>query len=475
VTIVTAPASYLSGLHPGSGVRLAPSPPRAWWARAAIGLAAGSLVVAAGLWVAGGGLPALSTAPLTSLGRLTGLVASDLLLVQVLLMARIPWVERSFGQDVLARGHRTVGFTSFWLMIAHIGLITPGYAAADSSGMLDEAWQLVTTAPGMLLAAAGTAALVAVVALSILAARRRLRYESWHLIHLYAYLGVGLALPHQLWNGNEFTSSPVARTYWWGAYLLTVGAVLVCRLGLPAWRTLYHQLRVSAVVVEVPGVVSVYFTGRNLHRLPVTAGQFFCWRFLDGPGWSRAHPYSLSAAPRSDWLRITVKDLDGSGRLARLRPGTRVVIEGPYGVLTSPRRKRSRVLLAAAGVGITPLRALLDELTAAPGDEITLLYRVTSRARALFGRELEAIAAARRVRLCYLEGPRATGSAAWLPAQLAGPGGPEVLRRLVPDLAGHDVYLCGPVPWTGALRASLDGAGVPASQVHTEQFSWLEP
>ncbi|MBV8995353.1 MAG: ferric reductase-like transmembrane domain-containing protein, partial [Pseudonocardiales bacterium] len=233
-------------MHPGPGVRLAPPPAlRAWWGRVASGLAAGSLVVVAGLWVVGGGLPALGTAPLTSLGRLTGLVASDLLLVQVLLMARIPFVERSFGQDALARGHRTAGFTSFWLMIAHIVLITLGYAAAASSGPLDEAWQLVTTAPGMLLAAAGTAALVAVVALSVLAARRRLRYESWHLIHLYAYLGVGLVLPHQLWNGNEFTSSPVARAYWWGAYLLTLGAVLACRIGLPAWRTLYHQLRVS--------------------------------------------------------------------------------------------------------------------------------------------------------------------------------------------------------------------------------------
>lgn len=476
MTIVTAPASPLARPLSGAGTRLVPPPPpRAWWAQLAIGLAAGSLIVAAGLWVAGGGLPDMGTAPLTSLGRLTGLVAADLLLLQVLLMARIPWVERSFGRDVLARRHRTAGFTSFCLMTAHVVLITLGYAAADGDGPLPEAWQLITTAPGMLLAGAGTTALVAVVALSVRAARRRLRYESWHLIHLYAYLGVGLALPHQLWNGTEFTASPLARAYWWSAYLLTLGAVLVCRVGLPVWRTLYHRLRVSAVVVEAPGVVSVYLTGRNLHRLPARAGQFCYWRFLDGPGASRAHPYSLSAAPRPDWLRITVKDVDGSGRLARLRPGTRVIIEGPYGALTGARRTRARVLLAAAGVGITPLRALLDELTAAPG-EITLLYRVSCRAGALFADELQAIAAARGVRLCFLEGhrPRATGSAAWLPAQLAGASGAEVLRRLVPDLTDHDVYLCGPAPWTSALRASLGSAGVPAAQLHAEQFAWLE-
>lgn len=436
-------------------------------------LAAGSLLVTAELWVAGGGLPALGSAPLTSLGRLTGLLATDLLLIQLLLMARIPWVERSFGQDVLARRHRTAGFTSFWLMITHVGLIILGYAAADGNGALDETWQLITTAPGMLLAAAGTAALVTVVVLSIRAARRRLRYESWHLIHLYAYLGIALALPHQLWNGSELTPSPVARVYWCSLYLLTLGAVLVYRLGLPAWRTLYHRLRVAAVVIEAPGVVSVYFTGHNLHRLPARAGQFFTWRFLDGPGWSRGHPYSLSAAPRPDRLRITVKDVDGSGRLARLRPGTRVLIEGPYGALTGAHRQRPQVLLAAAGIGITPLRALLDELTATPG-EVTLLYRVSSRAQAVFARELEAIAAARGVRLCYLEGhrPRATGGAAWLPVHLASGGGAEVLHRLVPDVGQHEVYLCGPAPWTEALRASLASAGVPAPQLHTEQFVW---
>ncbi len=479
MTTVTVTDSHRAGLHAASGVGTAPPPqpesltprPASWPGELAIALAAGSLVVATGLWMAGGGLPALGTAPLTSLGRLTGLLAADLLLIQVLLMARIPWVERSFGQDLLGRRHRTAGFTSFWLMITHILLIILGDATADGGGALEEAWQLITTAPGMLLAAAGTAALVAVVMLSIRAARRRLRYESWHLIHLYAYLGVALALPHQLWNGSELTSSPVARIYWCSLYLLTLGAVLVYRLGLPAWRTLYHRLRVAAVVIEAPGVVSVYLTGHNLHRLPARAGQFFNWRFLDGPGWSRAHPYSLSAAPRPDWLRITIKDVDGSGRLARLCPGTRVLIEGPYGALTSAHRQRPQVLLAAAGIGITPLRALLDELTAAPG-QITLLYRVSSRAQAVFARELEAIAADGGVRLCYLEGSRATGNPAWLPAHLASVGGAEVLRRLVPDVGQHDVYLCGPVPWTEALSASLASAGVPAPQLHTEHFTW---
>ena len=87
----------------------------------------------------------------------------------------------------------------------------------------------------MLLALAGTLCLVMVVVTSVRAARRRLRYESWHLLHLYAYLGVGLALPHQLWTGQEFLASPAATVYWWTLWGAAAGAVLVCRVGLPLY------------------------------------------------------------------------------------------------------------------------------------------------------------------------------------------------------------------------------------------------
>ena len=235
-----------------------PVPPTAapWWRDVAGSAAVGSVVVVVALWLAHRGLQdLLAGAPgsaLTSLGRLTGLVAADLLLVQVLLMARIPWVERSYGQDTLARRHRLVGFTSFVLMVAHVGLITAGYAAADRAGIAAEAWDFVANYPGMLLATAGTGLLVMVVVTSVRAARRRLRYESWHLLHLYAYLGVGLALPHQVWTGTEFTSSPLARAYWWTLYGAALGSVVAFRIGLPVAVNLRHRLRVRKVVPEVP-------------------------------------------------------------------------------------------------------------------------------------------------------------------------------------------------------------------------------
>jgi predicted ferric reductase len=445
-----------------------------WWGDVAGSAAALSLLVVTALWTADRGVQELLAGPatgLTSAGRLAGLLSADLMLVQVVLMARVPLIERRFGQDRIARWHRLAGFTSFHLLLAHVALTTVGYAGTARESVFAQLWLLVTAYPGMLLATAALALLTLVVVTSIRAARRRLRYESWHLLHLYAYLGVALALPHQLWTGADFAASPAARAWWWTAYLAALGSVLVFRLGLPAWRCVRHRVEVAAVVPEAPGTTSVWLRGRHLDRLPVRAGQFFLWRFLDGPGWSRAHPYSLSGPPTGDLMRITVKNLgDDSARVATLRPGTRVLLEGPYGRLTGGLWRGGGVTMIAGGVGITPLLALLWELPYAPGQAV-LLYRARTAEEVAFRAELDRLAAERGVVVHLLLGPRAERPA-WLPTYANGLGDAEALRRLSPDIAVHDVFLCGPDGWVDAVRAATRAAGVPDAHTHHERFAW---
>ncbi|MFL6021736.1 MAG: ferric reductase-like transmembrane domain-containing protein [Marmoricola sp.] len=423
-------------------------------------------------WVQGGGVSDLRhlESGLTSAGRISGLVASVLLLAQVVLMARVPLLERAYGQDALARTHRLLGFTSFNLMLLHVVTITLGYAAGRLGATPSTFWDLTVHYPGMLLAVAGSACLVMVVVTSLRAARRRLRYESWHLMHLYAYLGVGLAIPHQLWTGQELTGSPAKAVFWWGAWGATSACVLVWRVGVPVLVNARHRLRVEEVTGEAPGIWSVTLAGRNLHRLAVGSGQFFTWRFLDGPGWTRANPYSLSAAPDRDRLRITVADAgDGSRRVAGLKPGTRVLVEGPYGRLTSRARTRHRVAFIGAGVGITPLRSLAEGLVYAPGDAV-YVERFTQAP--LFTEEITALESTRGLRVLRVGGPR-RAQRSWLGASV-----PEdlddlgALLRWIPDVAERDVYLCGPEPWTDLVRASLRRAGLPEHQLHLESFVW---
>jgi ferredoxin-NADP reductase/DMSO/TMAO reductase YedYZ heme-binding membrane subunit len=430
-----------------------------------------SLLLVASWWAVDGGISDLGgwVSGLTSAGRILGLAASVLLLAQVLLMARVPVLERAFGQDRLAHHHRLVGFASFNLMLGHLALITWGYAAGSLAGTPGTLWDLTVDYPGMLLAAAGTLCLVMVVVTSIRAARGRLRYESWHLLHLYAYLGVGLALPHQLWTGQQFVGSAGRTLFWWSAWITAAASMLVWRVGIPLARHQRHRLRVTSVVREADGVVSVYVAGSALHRLRAEAGQFFSFRFLDRGGWTRANPYSLSAAPDGRSLRITVKDAgDGSASLATLAPGGRVLVEGPFGRLSPRVRTRRKVALIGAGVGITPLRALAEGLEYAPGDAV-LLQRYTGRP--LFAGELATIAAERGLHVVHLPGRR-RGDDSWLGDGTGPVDDVSALLAWVPDIADRDVYVCGPTAWTDAVRRACAAAGLPERHLHLETFSW---
>jgi predicted ferric reductase len=453
----------------------APRPTPRWWRHAVAALTLGSGLAVVLLWLSGHGITLLTQKPadaFTSIGRLTGLVAADLLLVQVLLMARIPAVERAYGQDDLVRKHRLVGFWSFNLLIAHIIIITIGYALTEHRNVFGELWRLVTTYPGMLLATASTLALIAVTVTSIRMARRRLRYESWHLIHLYAYVGVGFSIPHQIWTGTDFSTSPAVQVFWWSAYGAAAGAVLVYRVGLPLLRTFRHRLTVTAVARESSDVVTVRMAGRALESLPVRAGQYFIFRFRDGRGWTRGNPYTLSAPARTHGLQITAKNLGaGSGRLARLRPGTKVLIEGPYGRLTGEDRVGTKVTMFACGIGITPMRSLLEELAYERGDA-SLIYRARTEPDLVFRRRLEKLSARRGVRVHYVTGSRAPGEASWRPADDPSESDSAALLRLVPDLPEHDVFICGPDAWMDAAVAATVAAGVPRNQLHQERFSW---
>jgi predicted ferric reductase len=431
-----------------------------------------SLLLVTYWWVADRGLQDLGgwASGLTSLGRILGLVASVLLLAQVVLMSRVPALEAAFGQDRLARIHRLVGFTSFNLMLAHIVAITWGYAAGEVTRTPAMLWDLVVHYRGMLLATGGTVGLCMVVVTSVRAARRRMRYESWHLLHLYAYLGVGLALPHQLWTGQQFMSSPARTAFWWTAWAVAAGAVVLWRLGLPVLRNLRHGLRVTSVVPEGAGVVSVYLTGRRLDRLSVEAGQFLTWRFLGRRGWTRANPYSLSAAPDGRSLRITVQAVgEGSHTVFGLRPGTRAFVEGPYGRLGARARTRARVALIGAGVGITPLRALAEGLHYAPGDAI-LLHRYSTEP--LFAAEFATLAVERGLQGLDLPGHRRSDGS-WLGAGIGDVDDLTALLHWVPDIADRDVYVCGPEPWTVLVRSTLTAAGLPEDRLHLETFAWV--
>ena len=399
---------------------------------------------------------------LITIGRLAGLYGALAMAFQLLLVARLPWLDRRLGMDRLTTWHRWTGFTILWTLLAHLVFITMGYAEVSNKGVVDELVEMADTLEGILRALVAFAVILIVGAASAKFARKRLAYETWHFIHLYTYAAIVLAFTHQIALGQSFAGSDTAKTYWWSLWLGAGAAVLAGRVVLPLWRNLRHQLRVTAVVSESADVVSVYMSGKHLDKLPARAGQFFLWRFLTKDRWWQANPFSLSAAPDGRSLRLTAKALgDSSAGLRTLRVGTRVFAEGPYGAFTTIHQRRPNALLVAGGVGITPIRALLEDIDG----HVVVLYRVRSQADAVLLPELNELAKARGASVSVLTGPD----------QAVGPRGvmlgPANLHMMVPDVHERDVFVCGPPGMTSAVLRSLRELKVPNSQVHAERFS----
>jgi len=424
-------------------------------------------VIVLGLWLRHGGLHTLSTpgGPLTAAGQLFGLYGTYAVLVELLLMSRIGWVERYIGFDRLAVWHRWGGFSSVTLLVGHAVFITLGYAAASRQSIPTQLGDFVRHYPDVLMSIVGLALFLAVGVTSLRWARRRLTREGWYSVHLYAYLAVALSFAHQLSVGADFATDRLARLWWGALYVFVLGSFLSWRIGRPLLFNARHRLRVESIREECPGVMSVYITGRHLDRVRAEAGQFFLWRFLTGSGWAKAHPFSLSAAPNSRFLRITVKSLgDDTSKLQLLHRGVGVFAEGPYGTFTARRRTRKGVALIAGGIGITPLRAMLETLSGEPGD-IVLLYRVATERDIAFRRELRKLAERRGIDVRLLVGEE-------IGDDETDRIGVPALRTHIPDIAKRDVYVCGPPAMLAAVHRRLTTLSVPANQVHFERFEY---
>jgi predicted ferric reductase len=402
-----------------------------------------------------------TAALLTAVGRITGLVAGYLLFIQLLMMSRVSWIEEWVGAHDLLRWHRWLGTSLVGTVVAHIVFIVLGYASAAGTSPLAQGWTIISTLPEMVSAAVATAILIAVSLLAVRQIRRRLPYEVWHLLHLSAYLVLLLGYGHQVATGADL-SGRFASIFWPTLAALVVAALVWGRIVEPLQLNLRHRLEVVDVVTETDDTVSVYIGGRHLDRFPARAGQFLRWRFLDHDGWWQSHPFSLSAAPNSEWLRLTVTAAGNhTSGLTELEPGTKVWAEGPFGTFTAERRTRRRALLIAGGSGIAPIRALLEDM---PADTV-VVYRARNGQHLVFRDELDVLARRRGGRVHYILGGRDAPG----PRRLFTPDG---MAALVPDVNRRDVYLCGPPGMVEAAVQTLTDLEVPSEQLHLDPFEF---
>ncbi len=434
----------------------------------------GSLIWVTLTFLLDGGANALVdlSSVLNAVNRLSALLATNLLLIQVLLIARVPWLDKLYGHDRATLTHKKLGKPVLYLVILHFVTVIWSYSISDQVNVIDETLSLINSVSDYLLATISFVLMILVVVTSLNLARKRLPYEAWYLIHLFAYGAVMLAIPHQINSGSDIAGKPLAQAFWIGAYLFVALNILWFRLLQPIVLSGLSGLKVSKTVAEASDATSIYLTGRNLKTFDAHAGQFFIVRVITWKQWWRAHPFSLSAAPTYNSLRFTIGNRgDDTAQLQSIKPGTRVILEGPYGVFTEERRTQDHVVLVAAGIGAPPIRALAESISARPG-EATIIYRVRNSNDAALIAELREIAKRRGFYIHILEGSRKHPQS-WFPAGVNDQfPDHERLQALVPKIGKSDVFICGPSAFTKAVERSLTKVGTPLNQIHAEEFAW---
>ena len=184
--------------------------------------------------------------------------------------------------------------------------------------------------------------------------------------------------------------------------------------------------------------------------------------------------YSLSGAPNAGSYRISVKrEAHGAGSqfvYARVRPGDRLEAAAPRGTFVLQPGDRP-VLLISAGIGATPVLAMLYALAAGgSGRDVWWLHGARSRAEEPFSEESRSLLArlARGHRYVCFSRPG--------PGEVLGRDYQTAGRLSAPLLAGlglprdADAYICGPAAFMAEMSAALVDLGVDGSRVHTEIF-----
>ena len=426
---------------------------------------------AAALFLASGGVDQFTSVAetVTSIGIVSGLVGTDFILVMLVLAARIPLIDRTIGHDRAIAVHRSLGKPALYLLLAHGALLLTGYGLSSGINPIAEIGPMLSL-PDMPLAFIALGLMIAVVVSSLIAVRRRFSYEGWHLVHLLSYVSVAFALPHQLSVGGVLADGTLQRVYWIALYVVALGSIVTFRFAEPLVSSLRHRMRVAAVTEIAPGVSTIQLAGNDLRGLEASGGQFFIWRFWTPRTWWHSHPISLSAMPTASSARITVRNLGkGSAQLTTIPVGTRVSIEGPYGLFSDAARTSPKLAIIAAGIGVTPVRALLEQASFAPG-EATILLRASTAEETYHWDEIRAIAAAKGATCYSMIGHRPRGVDSWMTAADYERG--VTLQSAFPDLADSDVFLCGPTAWLDLIEADVHSSGIRPQQIHAERFDW---
>lgn len=400
-----------------------------------------------------------------ALGRLIGLLMQYTILIQVVLIGRISFIEQAFGFDKMNRIHRLIGEWIIVLLVAHPLLLTIGTATQNAYTLWDQFGSFLAEWQDVFLAFIGASIFIYVASISYAIVRKKLRYELWYVLHLATYAAIVLVFFHELNTGDlASVSKPWFLWYWYVLNFSAFAFVITYRFLIPLWNSWRFAFRVEHVELAAKDTYSVYITGNNIGHFRFKPGQYANITFLQKGLWF-THPFSFSMEPDGKHIRFTMKALgDHTRRLGQLRPGTRVILDGPLGLFIEETAVSEKLLFIAGGIGITPIRSIIGELVPKKRDMV-LIYGVRTLDDIAFRDEFASLQQQHPFPIHYILSTPTPGFE-------SGYLDKEKLTRLVPDFDQRDVFLCGPPVMMDAAIDNLKDLKFKSIQLHYEKFSF---
>jgi predicted ferric reductase len=392
-----------------------------------------------------------------------GFVGLGQMALQFALIARFRRVSEPFGIDLVMQYHRQIGVLTIVFVLAH-----PALLLAESRAY----WTLLRPGVGGVAIWTGIISTLGLVALAAASFWRKplgIGYETWRVTHALAgVVALVLAQAHVSLAGI-YVGAPWKHAALVAWCTLFVGFVVHLRL-LKPFALRRRPWEVVEVRPDVARTWSLVLTPVGHAGLRFAPGQF-AWLKIGVSPWSvRENPFSFSSsAEHPARLEFGIKELgDSTSAIGRLRPGTRVYVDGPHGSFSSDFHRTEGFLMIAGGVGISPILSMLRTL-ADRGDRrpVSLIYACSRWDRVAFRAELGALGERLALDVVYV---LEEGHSGW-----TGPTGYVTRELLVPllgaDPAARQVFLCGPDAMMDAVEAMLLAAGVPADRIELERFN----
>ena len=396
-------------------------------------------------------------ATLHSLANIAALVGTAGFATNLLLAARLGFVERLFGGlDRLYRVHRFVGCASLILILSHALLLAWSEAVQSGGG---SAVELFLPSAGLRIFA-GTIALFVMTTAMIMTLLPRLKHEIFVYVQRSFGLVFILACYHVFRVEGTKAYSHGLTIYMGGLTALAIAA-FVYRSILGRYLVRTYDYRVTEVTHLDQSVAEIVLVPDG-KPLPFESGQFVFVSIVHRAVGREAHPFSTASSPDDPSLRIVVKALgDYTTNLMNLEPPVSARVEGPYGRFSYRRVANSDQIWIAGGIGVTPFLSMARSLQASD-HRIDFYYCTEGADQAYFLDEMFEIS---DQHLNFRVIPIRKVSLGRITA--------ADIRGVGRELATKDFLICGPPAMIKNLKTQFLELGVPKERIHYEDFSFM--